>query len=150
MANTKTIDIGEVAKHTGLAISTLRYYDEKGLIQSTGRHGLRRVFASNVLQRLALISLGRQSGFSLEEIAVMFGADGSPKIDREQLSNKADELDQSIKQLTTMRNGLRHAAACPAPNHMQCPTFLRLLGIAGKSQPGRKQTPLKAAPKKTL
>ncbi|HCQ36466.1 MAG TPA: MerR family transcriptional regulator, partial [Alcanivorax sp.] len=42
----------------------------------------------------------------------MFGADGRPRIERQQLLEKADELDQSIKQLTAMRDGLRHAAAC--------------------------------------
>jgi len=150
MSKTKTIDIGVVVKHSGLAASTLRYYEEKGLIQSTGRHGLRRIFDASVLERLALIALGRQSGFSLKEIAAMFGADGRPQIDREQLSRKADELDQNINQLITMRNGLRHAAACPAPDHMQCPKFRRLVGIAGKSQLGRKQISLKAARKSTL
>ena len=54
----KTITIDEVAKHSGLPASTLRYYEEKGLIQSIGRRGIRRIFDLNVLQRLAFISLG--------------------------------------------------------------------------------------------
>jgi hypothetical protein len=54
------------------------------------------------------------------------------------LTNKADELDGTIRKLTAMRNGLRHAAVCPAPSHMECPTFRRLLGIATPGNAKRK------------
>ena len=77
------MDIAEVAKRSGLPASTLRYYEEKGLIASHGRQGLRRVFDDRVLERLALIALGRAAGFSLEEIARMFAPDGQPAIDRQ-------------------------------------------------------------------
>lgn len=124
------MDIVEVAKAAGVPASTLRYYEEKGLIVSVGRRGLRRVFGPDVLERLALIALGRASGLSLDEIARMFAPDGQPQIDRSLLRAKADELDRSIRRLTAMRDGLRHAAACKAPSHMECPTFRRLLGLA--------------------
>lgn len=127
------MDIGEVVEKTGLPPSTLRYYEEKGLIQSTGRKGLRRVFDASVLERLSLIALGRSAGFQLDEIAAMFSADGRPNIDRQQLVRKADELDQTIRELTAMRDGLRHAAHCKARSHLECPTFQRLLRAAGKS-----------------
>ncbi|MEM9092866.1 MAG: helix-turn-helix domain-containing protein [Cyanobacteria bacterium J06639_14] len=127
------MDIAEVAKASGLPASTLRFYEEKGLIQSTGRNGLRRVFSANVLERLALIALGRSVGFALDEIAEMFTPEG-PEINRALLLAKADELDKKIKELTTMRDGLRHAAACSAPSHFECPTFLRLMRIAGKNR----------------
>jgi DNA-binding transcriptional MerR regulator len=124
------MDISEVAQQSGIPASTLRFYEEKGLIASTGRHGLRRVFPAAVLERLALVQLGAAAGFSLDEIARMFGADGKPKIDRALLSAKARDLDRTIRRLTAMRNGLKHAAACPAPSHMACPTFRRLMGAA--------------------
>ena len=127
------MDITEVAKASGLPASTLRFYEEKGLIQSSGRNGLRRLFSANVLERLALISLGRSAGFSLDEIAEMFTPNG-PDINRVLLSAKADELDRTIEDLTSMRDGLRHAAVCKAPNHFECPKFLRLLRIAGKNR----------------
>ncbi len=57
-----------------------------------------------------------------------------PVINRELLLAKADELDSRIKELSSMRDGLRHAAVCQAPNHFECPKFLRLLNIAGKNQ----------------
>ena len=128
------MDIAEVAKRSGVPASTLRYYDEKGLIVSIGRHGLRRLFDAGVLDRLALIALGRSVGFTLDEIAGMFAADGRPRVDRKRLAAKADELDQTLRRLTAMRDGLRHAAACPAPSHLECPTFRRLLAKAGAAR----------------
>lgn len=126
----KDLDIVEVGKRSGLPASTLRYYEERGLIRSSGRKGLRRLFDPSVLDQLALISLGRASGFSLDEIADMFNNDDLGEIDRDQLLAKADEIDALISQLTAVRNGLRHAAECAAPSHMECPKFRRLLRIA--------------------
>lgn len=124
------LDITQVAQRSGLPASALRYYEEKGLIRSIGRHGLRRLFAAEVLERLALIALGRAAAFSLDEIAQMFASDGQACIDRGLLLSKAEELDQKIRQLTAMREGLRHAAACSAPSHLECPTFRRLMRAA--------------------
>lgn len=124
------LDIAEVARRSGAPASTLRFYEEKGLIASAGRRGLRRLYDARVLERLALIALGRAAGFTLDEIAQAFARDGRPKIDRDALAAKARELDATIRQLRAMRDGLRHAAACPAPSHMECPTFRRLLEVA--------------------
>lgn len=124
------MDISEVAKKSGVPASTLRYYEEKGLIRSVGRQGQRRVFGKSIIERLALISLGRVAGFSLAEIAGILGDEDSPIIDRELLKRKANELDKSIKKLVSMRDGLQHAAACSAPSHMECPRFRRLMGLA--------------------
>ncbi|WP_323123371.1 helix-turn-helix domain-containing protein [Burkholderia alba] len=121
------LDIGEVAERSGVPASTLRFYEEKGLIASVGRRGLRRLFDAEVLQRLALITLGQAAGFSLDEIARMVGPHGEPCLDRQAMTAKADELDRTIRRLSTMRDGLRHAAACSAPTHMECAVFLRIL-----------------------
>jgi DNA-binding transcriptional MerR regulator len=127
------MDISEVARRSGLPASTLRFYEEKRLIASVGRKGLRRLFDPGVLERLALISLGRAAGFSLDEIGRMFASNGQPRIDRRMLAARADELDRTIRKLTAMRESLRHAAVCPAPSHMECPTFQRLLRAARTS-----------------
>jgi len=126
----RDLDIGEVAQRVGVPASTLRYYEEKGLIKSVGRRGLRRLYDPAVLERLAMVGLGQSAGFSLDEIARMFAPDGRPLIDRQMLATKADELDATIRELTAMRDGLRHAAACRAPSHMECPTFRRILRAA--------------------
>ncbi|TMN37533.1 helix-turn-helix domain-containing protein [Pseudoalteromonas sp. S2755] len=131
------MDISEVAKKSGLPASTLRYYEEKGLIRSIGRQGLKRVFPPSILERLALITLGRNAGFSLDEIADMFTPEGKADIDRVKLQSKADELNETIKHLTAMRDGLYHAAKCPAPSHFECPTFQKLLKRAAKTRPNK-------------
>jgi DNA-binding transcriptional MerR regulator len=107
-----------------------------------GRHGLRRQYDRDVLERLALIALGRSAGFSLDEIARMFAPGGKLQVDRPMLVSKADELEVTIRKLAAMRDGLRHAAACRAPSHMECPTFRRLLKIAadGKKVARKKKT----------
>lgn len=126
----RDLDISEVAKRSGVPASALRYYEEKGLIASIGRRGLRRLFDPGVLERLALIALGRAAGFSLEDIAGMFPPGARPAIDREALSAKAEELDVMVRKLGALRDGLRHAAVCPAPSHMECPRFRRILKVA--------------------
>ena len=133
------LDIGEVAQQSGVPASTLRFYEEKRLIASVGRRGLRRLFDPGVLDRLALIALGRAAGFSLDEIALMFTPDGKPQINRKMLTAKADDLDRTIHQLTAMRDGLRHAAACPAPSHMECPTFRRYMRAAASGELGERE-----------
>ncbi|MCB1517321.1 MAG: helix-turn-helix domain-containing protein [Hyphomicrobiaceae bacterium] len=128
----KLLDIGEVAKRTGIPASALRYYEEVGLIRSSGRHGLRRQYAPEIVTQLALIALGKSAGFSLGELSGMFGADGQPQLSRPALHQRADDLDRQIGNLTTLRNALRHVAECPAPSHMQCPTFQRLVRLAAR------------------
>jgi DNA-binding transcriptional MerR regulator len=141
----KLPDIAEVSRRSGIPASTLRFYEEKGLIASAGRHGLRRLFEPAVFERLALIALGQASGFTLEEIATTFCADGRVKIDRDMLSSKADDLDRTIRRLNAMRDGLRHAAVCRAPSHLECPTFRKLLAAAAS---GLIKAPEKPARKK--
>jgi DNA-binding transcriptional MerR regulator len=137
------LDIGEVARRAGLPASTLRFYEEKGLIAAVRRRGLRRQYEASVLDRLALIALGRVAGFSLDEIARMFGPDGRPRIDRRALSAKAEELDRTIRELSVLREGLRHAAACRAPSHLECPKFQRILRAAAG---GKLKTQVRARP----
>jgi DNA-binding transcriptional MerR regulator len=133
------LDIAEVAQRSGVPASTLRFYEEKGLIASTGRRGLRRLFGPQVLERLALIAVGRAAGFSLEEIGLMFAPEGRVNIDRRMLTAKADELDRTIRRLSAMRDGLRHAAVCTAPSHMECPKFRRILSAAASGAIGAKR-----------
>jgi DNA-binding transcriptional MerR regulator len=139
----RDLDITEVGQRAGLPASTLRFYEERGLISSVGRRGLKRLFDPKVIERLALIALGRAAGFSLEEIAAMFAPDGRPRIDRQVLAAKADEMDRTIRRLGALRDGLRHAAACKAPSHLECPTFRKLLKAvsAGTIGERRKRAP---------
>jgi hypothetical protein len=98
------------------------------------------VFPAGVVEKLALIALGRSAGFSLEEIGAMFAPDGRLRIDRRKLTAKADDLDTTIKQLTAMRDGLRHAVNCKAPSHMECPKFRRFVQAVTNGALGRRKT----------
>jgi DNA-binding transcriptional MerR regulator len=124
------MDISEVAKRAGVAASTLRFYEKRGLIASVGPQGTRRRFLPTVLDQLALIALGQAAGLSLDEIQSMLSPGGQAVIDRRKLAAKADEIDATVKQLRAMSRGLRHAAACRAPSHAECPTFQGLLKAA--------------------
>lgn len=128
------MNISEVVKKTGIPASTLRYYEEIGLIKSQGRHGLQRVFSLKVLDQLALISLAKCADFSLAEIIAMFGDNKEPLVNRDKLLSKAEEIDESIRRLNIMSKCLKHAAACKAPSHLECPSFRRLMkaAITGK------------------
>lgn len=137
----KLVEISEVAKRSGIPASTLRFYEDKGLIESLGRRGLRRTFDQHVFDRLSLIALGRLAGFSLDEISAMFRDGPAAQIDRALLLNKAAELDRTIRQLRALKDGLEHAAACPAPSHMECPSFRRLLKVAAAR--GSKRRPVR-------
>lgn len=129
----KLLDIATVSERSGLPPSTLRYYEEIGLIRSVGRHGLRRQYDAPVLTQLALISLGKLAGFSLGDIRGMFAGDGTPQLPRPELHRRADDLDTQIRLLTRLRDALRHVADCPAETHMDCPKFKRLLTFATRA-----------------
>lgn len=127
------MDIGEVSKRSGVAPSTLRYYEEIGLIVSSDRKGLRRQYSAKVLDVLALISLAKMADFRLEELGVLFTkSSGGVAISRAELKRKSLEIQRKIESLVAARNGLIHAAECKAPSHWECPKFRRLLVIATK------------------
>ena len=121
------LDIGVLAERSGVPASTLRYYEEVGLIASVARRGLRRQFDLGTLDQLAVIALGKKAGFSLDEIRGMFGKEGAPELSRTALHGRVDQLEDQIRELTTLRNVLRHVAECSAESHMACPKFQRLL-----------------------
>lgn len=125
------LDIGVLARSSGLPTSTLRYYEERGLIASVARNGLRRQYREETLDQLALIALGKSAGFSLDEISGMFDKNRQPDLPRPSLRERADELDAQIRRMTTLSKLLRHVAECPAPAHMACPRFRTLLRLAG-------------------
>ncbi|MCC3278558.1 redox-sensitive transcriptional activator SoxR [Arthrobacter sp. zg-Y40] len=60
--------IGEVAARAGLSVSTVRYYEERGLIRSFRSSTNQRQFPRHVLRRLAVISAGQRMGLTLQEV----------------------------------------------------------------------------------
>lgn len=103
------------------------------LIAPIGRKGLRRQYGPQTLLRLTLISMGKAAGFSLPEIAQMLGADGRPDLPRDELHARADDLGRQIRRLQLLQETLRHVADCPAPSHLDCPSFQKLMRQAERT-----------------
>ncbi|MER7517987.1 MerR family transcriptional regulator [Streptomyces sp. NPDC126499] len=122
------LDIGEVARRSGLAPSALRFYEKKGLIEPAGRNGLRRAYRSDVLERLALITCARGAGLSVAEIHRFLVARPSDADLRARMNARADDLDEQIGRLTRLRDSMRHAAVCTHEPIVDCPDFKRAVG----------------------
>lgn len=123
----KELDIGAIADLSGVSPSALRYYEKKGLIKPVGRNGLRRQYHENVLGKLQLIALGQAAGFTLNEIASMFGTEGEIVLNREQLNQRSSEIDATIRKLQLLSRGLKHVAQCTQPVHTDCEEFQRVV-----------------------
>ncbi|MHC1550495.1 helix-turn-helix domain-containing protein [Phyllobacterium sp. K27] len=142
----KFLDIGEIAKASGLPASTLRYYEEQGLIASVGRHGLRRQYEPVVLKRLALINMARTAGFLLSDVADIFGRNSELVIPRDELRTRADALDKKAQEIKALAAIMRHVADCPATSHMECTTFQKLLRVGTKHQSRIRQQKSRTGP----
>ncbi|KOQ62138.1 MULTISPECIES: MerR family transcriptional regulator [Stenotrophomonas] len=125
----RELDIGEVVKRSGVPASTLRYYEQLGLLHALGRRGLRRQYDAQVLERLALIGLGQAAGLSLQQIgASLPSQQGCISLDREALLAQAEVLQRQITRLQRVRRHLQRAAACPqAGDARKCGSFRKLL-----------------------
>ena len=124
------IDIAEAARLSGVPASALRYYEQKGLIAPVGRRGLRRLYRRTVLDRLALIALGRAAGFALDQIKDLLPRAANGELDRALLSARAEAIDAQIERLAKIRDGLRGAARCPSQSQQSCPRFQSFMNSA--------------------
>lgn len=116
-----TMKIGEVASQAGLNPSTLRYYEQIGLIPPPPRASGQRRYAPEVFQRLQVIKLAQQSGFSLAEIhQLLNGAGQAPVLWRELARKKLGEIDAIITRYQTMQRLLKHSLACNCLNLDDC------------------------------
>lgn len=128
----RLLDIAEVSDQSGVSASGLRYYEKRQLISAVARNGLRRQYEPTVLQELALISLAKSAGFSLEEIGSVLRRPGTTVIPRDALVDKADSLEVQAERLVNLAKMLRHVAHCPYDDHLECPRFQKLLKVATK------------------
>jgi DNA-binding transcriptional MerR regulator len=121
------LDIAEVAEQTGLAPSALRFYEKKGLLESSGRNGLRRTYEPEVVHRLELINCARRAGFSIAEIGRFLTAMPGDAAVRARMAEKVAVLDEDIARLQRMRDSLDHASTCTHEPLVECPDFKRAL-----------------------
>jgi len=123
------LDIGEVAARSGMAPSTLRFYEAQGIVESQERKGLRRQFRPEVLTTLAVVAMCRRAGFTLEEIKVLL-ATGGRSTWKTFAARKRDELRAEAAHLAAMAEQLDHALRCPSANVFDCEHFRALLDDA--------------------
>lgn len=116
--------ISDVAARVGLRPSTIRYYEQVGILEPAQRASGQRRYDNIVLYRLALIQRARQTGFTLEEIrSLLFGfAKGTPISTRwRKLSEKKlEELDAMLEQIKAMQQLLLSIRKCQCDAVEQC------------------------------
>lgn len=120
------LSIGQVAKSAGIRASALRYYERIGLLPPPQRRSGRRSYGDDVLNRLAVISFARATGFTLREIRRLFtsGRPYSARL-REQAKAKVREIDATIERAQAMKMLLRDALRCNCMDLDQCGRKIR-------------------------
>ncbi|WP_340608159.1 redox-sensitive transcriptional activator SoxR [Xenorhabdus bharatensis] len=122
----RALTVGEVAKRSGVAISTLHFYESKGLIKSSRNSGNQRRFPAVVLRYIAIIKVAQSTGIPLKEIQkVLSQFPPNSKLTAEQwriLSSQwRDTLEQRITKLTHLRDYLDSCIGCGCLSLTECP-----------------------------
>ncbi|HEV2675075.1 MAG TPA: redox-sensitive transcriptional activator SoxR [Aliidongia sp.] len=122
----RELGVGEVALRSGLAVSTIHFYEAQGLIRGRRTAGNQRRFPRGVLRRVAIIKVAQRTGISLAAIrdALASLPVDAPvtTADWQRLSErwKAD-LDERIDRLTRLRNQLGSCIGCGCLSLDECP-----------------------------
>lgn len=115
------LTIGEVARQAGIAATTLRYYEQIGLVPAPARRGGQRRYENSILPRLEVIGLCKSAGFSLEEIQLLFADDapGRP-VSRALAESKLAEIDAQMAALARARSVIDWGMRCTCPSIDAC------------------------------
>jgi DNA-binding transcriptional MerR regulator len=124
------LPIGELARRTGVATSALRYYERIGLLSPAARTGQRRHYTSSSAERVALIRLYQDAGFTLEEIGRMLATRSQGRRGwGEMAEHKIAELDARIADAKRAKKLIQHALECPHSDLLTCPEFRSALEV---------------------
>jgi MerR family transcriptional regulator, redox-sensitive transcriptional activator SoxR len=120
------LSVGEVADRTGLPISTLHFYERKGLIASTRNSGNHRVYRREVLRRVTVIKIAQSAGVPLAEIGDALSslpAHSVPDTDDWARISEAwhDDLTRRIELLTALRDKMAMCIGCGCLSVKRCP-----------------------------
>ncbi|OBH09818.1 helix-turn-helix domain-containing protein [Mycobacterium sp. E3247] len=115
------LTIGEVARRAGVAATTLRYYEQIGLVPAPGRLGGQRRYDDSVLDRLEVIRLCKSAGFALEEIQLLFADDAPGRPASRALAEaKLAEIDAQMESLARARAVIEWGMRCTCPSIDAC------------------------------
>ena len=122
----RELSVGEVAERSGVAVSTLHFYESKGLIRSERNRGNQRRYKRSVLRRVAVIKVAQRTGIPLAEIkaALDILPHDRPLTadDWRRLSERWHrELDERIARLTALRDHLTGCIGCGCLSMQECP-----------------------------
>lgn len=119
MAGGRTI--GEISRQTGVAATTLRYYEQIGLVPEPTRRGGQRRYDDSILSRLEVIALCKSAGFSLDEIQLLFADDAPGRPASRALAEaKLAEIDAQLESLTRARAVIEWGMRCTCPSIDAC------------------------------
>lgn len=136
----RMLTVGEVAKRSGVAVSTLHFYESKGLIASSRSEGNQRRYPTSMLRYIAIIKVAQRTGIALESIRAAFsqypvGGKLNATQWKEMSSRWKQELDERIERLTRLRNELDACIGCGCLSLTDC--SLRNPGdVLGEQGPG--------------
>ena len=140
ISDAQSLSVGEVAKRSGLPISTLHFYESKGLLKAQRTTGNQRVFSRGVLRRIAIIRIAQSSGVSLAEIKAALEPiphDRKASAKEWETVSKvwASSLKQRIAQLTQLSESLEGCIGCGCLTMGECP-LLNPEDALGEAQSG--------------
>jgi len=128
---TKTSDlvpIDEVARRFGIRASTIRYYEERGLLDPVARHSGRRWYGPSELRRLAIIRYWQESGLMrLDDIGqILAGSEGAKRWG-ELIEEQLRTLQDRIERMESAREFLQHVASHHDSAPDGCPHYETLI-----------------------
>lgn len=120
--------VGRVAKRCGINVSTLHFYEQKGLIKSWRNQGNQRRYRADVLRRISVIKAAQKLGVTLEEIKAALAQlpdSRTPTIeDWEKLSTHWHQmLNKRIVRLEKLRDSLGSCIGCGCLSISKCPLY---------------------------
>ena len=119
------LSIGELSDRTGVPATTLRYYDELGLVRPATRVSGRRGYAAAAVRDVGMILFFREIGFSLAEIERFVAGERQSR--REMIDHKLAELAEQQHRIEVARTALEHGRRCPASEPMKCSRFWSII-----------------------
>jgi len=117
--------IGELAERTGVPTTTLRYYDELGLVRPAARPAGQRRYAESAVKDVGVILFFREIGFTLAEIESFLAGEGEGR--QELIEQKLAELAEQQHRIEVARTALEHGQRCPAGEPMKCSRFWSII-----------------------
>jgi DNA-binding transcriptional MerR regulator len=122
----RLLSVGELAERSGVATTTLRYYDELGLVRPATRSSGRRRYAESAVAEVGAILFFREVGFSLAEVSSFLTA-RDRRSRQEIVDRKLAELTEQQHRIEVAREALAHGQRCPARDPMRCARFWSII-----------------------